>query len=126
MKVEPALTLCKCQEMGGVTARKGQNEEADHLLINGEICFLSFDIEHCGEYCGIVQLSAQFIRMAIEEVVNVSNRADKPAYVNRHSECFDMYVNPGDKAIWDDHTTAVHGLRATDDCINNAEDIRVV
>ncbi len=61
--------------------------------------------------------------MAIEEAANDSYSADKPAHVNRHSECFDMYVNPGDRAIWDDHTTAVHGLRATDDFIKNAEDI---
>jgi hypothetical protein len=47
-----------------------------------------------------VQLSAQFVRIAIEEAPNGSNRADKPAYVNWHSECFDMYVNPGDRAIW--------------------------
>jgi hypothetical protein len=44
MEVEPALPLCERQERGGVTARKGRNEEADHLFVNGEICFLSFDI----------------------------------------------------------------------------------
>ena len=44
MEVEPALPLRERQEMGGVMARKGRNEEADHLFINGEICFLSFDI----------------------------------------------------------------------------------
>ena len=37
-----------------------------------------------------------------------------------------MYVNPGDGAIWDDHAIAVHGLRPTDECIKNAQDIRVV
>lgn len=46
MEVEPALPLRERQEMGGVTARKGRNEEADHLFVHGEICFLSFDLEH--------------------------------------------------------------------------------
>ena len=56
VEVEPVLPLRELQEMGGVTAQKGQNEEADHLFVNGERCFLSFDIEHGGEYCCIVQL----------------------------------------------------------------------
>lgn len=57
-EVAPALPLRERQENGGATHRKGRNEEADHLFASGEVCFLSFDIEHGGEYCGIVQLSA--------------------------------------------------------------------
>ena len=64
--------------------------------------------------------------MGIQEAPNGSNGNDKPASILHHSDCFDMYVNPGDRAIWDDHATAVHGLKATDECIKNADDIRVV
>ena len=109
-EVAPALPLRERQEIGGATARKGRNEEADHLFATGEICFLSFDIEHGGEYCGILQLSAEFVRLGIEEAANGSNANDKASYLHRHTECFDMYVNPGDSAIWDEHASAVHGL----------------
>ena len=125
-EVAPALPLREREEIGSATARKGRNEEADHLFADGEICFLSFDIEHGGEYCGILQLSAEFVRLGIEEAANGSYSNDKASYVHRHTECFDMYVNQGDSAFWDEHASAVHGLKPTDDCIRNAEEIRVV
>ena len=62
-EVAPALPLRERQEIGGATARRGRNEEADHLFTTGEISLLSFDIEHGGEYCGIVQLSAEFVTL---------------------------------------------------------------
>ena len=72
-EVAPALPLRERQENGGATHRKGRNEEADHLFTTGEVCFLSFDIEHGGEYCGIIQLSAEYVRMGIQEAANGSN-----------------------------------------------------
>ena len=37
-EVAPALPQCERQEIGSETARKGQNEEADHLFADREIC----------------------------------------------------------------------------------------
>eukprot|EP00956_Cyclotella_meneghiniana_P004889 scaffold6048_cov90-Cyclotella_meneghiniana.AAC.4 len=37
-----------------------------------------------------------------------------------------MYVNvnPGDRAIWDEHATAVHGVKATDECMRMKSKMR--
>ena len=118
----PALPLYQRQdhENGSATAREGQNEDADHLFTSGEICFLSFDIEYGGDCRGIVhELCAEFAPMVIKETSNVSNATDKAALIQLHSDCFHMYVNvnPGDRAIWDEHATAVHGVKATDECM---------
>ena len=39
---------------------------ADHLMDKKEVCLLSFDLEHCGEYGGIVQLSAEMSRVQLQ------------------------------------------------------------
>ena len=80
------LPLRERQENDSVAHMKGRNEEAGHLFTTGKVCFLTFDIEHRGECCGIIQISAEFIRMSIEdeEPANGFKSNDKPAYVDRH------------------------------------------
>ena len=66
-------------------------------------------------------LCSEFAPMVIKETSNVSNATDKAALIQLHSDCFHMYVNvnPGDRAIWDEHATAVHGVKATDECMKS-------
>ena len=55
MEVDPALPHYERQEIDETAARKGRSPIADHLFINKDICLLSLDLEHGGEYCGILQ-----------------------------------------------------------------------
>jgi hypothetical protein len=86
---------------------------------------LSLDLEHGGEYCGIIQLSAEFITIRLKEHGKASNK-DALEEWGKHSDTFNAYVNPGENALWDDSLTAVHGLRRTDPRIVNAHSIHVV
>jgi hypothetical protein len=112
-------------DLGNTPQPRAGRSIADHLINNTEFCLLSFDIEHGGEYCGIVQLSAEFCTMKLREAKKGTNK-DSLEDWGRHTDTFDAYVNPGDNAIWDESMTAVHGLRRTDPRIVNAQPIRVV
>ena len=39
--------------------------------------YLSFDLEHGGEYCGIIQMSGELIRMDLEGKKTRSDKAKK-------------------------------------------------
>ena len=66
------------------------------------IVFVSLDVETGGEYCGIIQLSAEIFR---------KNNAG-PSY-NRVVEAFNHYVRPPDGTIWNEEACrASHGLTA--------------
>jgi hypothetical protein len=109
-------------DLGDNPAPRPGRSIADHIIHNNEFCLLSFDIEHGGEYCGIVQLSAEFCTMKLKES---GPSKDKLEDWGRHTDTFDSYVNPGENAIWDDALTAVHGLRRTDQRIVNAPSIPI-
>ena len=94
--------------------------------MEGDVCLLSFDLEHGGEYCGVVQLSAELISLEISEAPNGSVTGDKLESAVKNPTNFNEYVNLGEGVIWDDYCTAIHGLRATDDCIKNAYGICLV
>ena len=53
---------------------------------------MRLDIETGGENCGIIQLSAQIIRL-------VQHNSKLTSDTER--ECFDEYVRPSNDAIWD-------------------------
>jgi hypothetical protein len=112
-------------DLGNIPPPRAGRSIADHLMNNKEFCMLSFDIEHGGEYCGIVQLSAEFCRMKLQEKKK-STTKDSLDDWSRHTDTFNAYVNPGDRAIWGDAMTAVHGLRRTDTRIINAPPLREV
>jgi hypothetical protein len=98
---------------------------ADHIIKDKDFCLLSFDLKHGGEYCGIVQFSAEFCRMKLKEAKKGSTK-DSLEDWHRHTDTFNSYVNPGDRAIWDDSMTAVHGLRRTDPRIVHAPPLQIV
>ena len=76
-EVEPSLPERERQEIDDSTARKGRSKPADRLFQSGGVCVLSFDLEHGGDYCGIVQLSAELMTLRLKESANGSATADK-------------------------------------------------
>jgi hypothetical protein len=75
---------------------------AHHDLRANRIVFVSLDVETGGEYCGIIQLSAELFRK------NTANST-----YNRVSEAFNQYVRPPDGTIWNEEAChASHGLTA--------------
>lgn len=79
LEVDSELPLCKRHKINYLAARKGQSPDADHLFLSGDVCLLSFDLEHGGEYCWMVQLSAQLIHMRIQEA---TIQMDLPLQIN--------------------------------------------
>ena len=69
-------------------------------MANYLIAVLSFDIETGEEYCGILQLSAEIVRVELapkttaKGVVSTSNDTD--VNVRREPTTFNSYVNPGE------------------------------
>jgi hypothetical protein len=73
------------------------------------IVYVSLDVETGGEYCGIIQLSAELFRK------NTANST-----YNRVSEAFNQYVRPPDGTIWNKEACrASHGLTAESRQIQN-------
>ena len=87
---------------------------APELFKQEKLVYISFDIETGGEYCGIVQISAQIFR-----VMNHNSTFES----NIEPEIFDEYVKPPDDAIWDPRACDVHGLSVDDERIVNADGI---
>ena len=85
--------------------------------------FLSFDLEHGGEECGIVQISGEFLKISIS---GDQPRADIASSICRNPDYFDSYVNPGDDTIWNQRAIGVHHLTASDSRIANADDLATV
>ena len=81
-------------------------------LHDGNIVFLSLDLETGGEYCGIVQLSGQLFRQ---------NMADKHHMTFIAVEdTFNEYVRPPDGAFWNEEACRQsHGLTAQSPQIRN-------
>jgi len=111
-------------DLGQLPPPRAGRSIADYLIHDKEFCLLSLDLEHGGEYCGIVQLSAEMCRLKLKEPA----RGCKDSVENweRHTDVFNEYVNPGENALWDDSATAVHGLRRSDPRIEYAQSIHVV
>jgi hypothetical protein len=116
-EVPAALPRKELANMGQLPPPRAGRSIADYLIHDKVFCFW-------GEYCGIVQLSAEMCRLKLKEPA----RGCKDSLEDwaRHSETFNEYVNPGDNALWDDAATAVHGLRRSDAHIQHAQSIHVV
>ena len=85
-------------EMGAAITPK-ERSIAHHPIVNGKVAYLSFDIETAGEYAGIVQMSGEIFRLALEQG-GKSKRKDTATSVRREVDTFNKYVNPGSGAIW--------------------------
>ena len=84
---------------------------AHNYIVSGNIVYCSFDIQTGGEFCGIVQMSAQKLRISGGNTIEVEE------------ETFNAYVKPGDGAIWDERLTSIHGLSAAKPEIQSTPDI---
>ena len=73
-------------------------------IVNGRAVMVHVDLEHGGEGCGILQLSAVMVDMTNKNQLGQ----------------FDQHVNPGPGAVCSSNATAVHGLTAAKECIQNA------
>ncbi len=78
-----------------------------------KMVYVSFDVEAGGEYCEIIQMSANIFRM-------VNNVEDI------ESKLFCGYVKPRDGTIWSSFSTDAHGLNANSPGIKNAKGIEIV
>ena len=87
-----------------IIKRKTNGKSIAHkYLVNGGI-LCSFDLEHGGDHCGILQISAQIIWIRQENNVFVTEVED---------EVFDKYVKPPSNAIWSEHAVSTHGFHRT-------------
>lgn len=98
---------------------------AHYSIVNGKAVILSLDIETGGEYCGILQLSSEILRMDIEQDCN-STTKDKATNIRRNPNTFNEYVNPGSGAIFSEQCTNIHHLTADHPSIRNASEMFVV
>ena len=71
-------------------------------MARGSLAYCAFDIEIVGEYCGIVQISAEILRINGID----SEREDE-------MNCFNEYARPYDNAIWNYRACETsHGLHS--------------
>ena len=75
---------------------------------------MSFDTETGGAFYGILQLSADVVRLELGPKTTtkggVSAANDTATSVRREILTFNSYVNPGEGGIYTEHATSVHGL----------------
>ena len=104
-------------------------------LNDGRVKFLSLDLETGGEECGMIQLSAEFVRpklnrggktAAKDSLASLDRGEDVfHAQNNPQGTVFNEYVNPGEDAEWNDEA-GVHGLSSTHPSIRSARKINEV
>ena len=100
--------------------------------------FVSLDLETGGENCGIIQISAEIVRLELSRVQGKAAK-DTLAGVSRGtafyrdeddapSELFNEYVNPGEDAEWAPAAVneVSHGLSKSDPRISSARPIDAV
>lgn len=87
--------------------------------------FMSLDIEHAGEYVGVVQLSAELFCL---ELVPKGNGAkgDIATNVRRFPLTFNKYVKPKCNMEWDSMPVHTHGLTASNQHISSVNSIGTV
>jgi len=83
-----------------------------HFMPNKIVC-VSFDVETGGEYCRIIQISANIFR-----INNDHGEIER--------ESFERYMKPRDGAIWSSISTDVHGVHTNSPEIKNAKGIEKV
>ena len=105
-------------------------------LNDGTIKFLSLDLETGGEECGIIQLSAEFVRpklhrggkTAVKDSLESLERGDDNIFDkqnNPQGTVFDEYVQPPEDAEWNEGD-GTHGLSATHPSIRSARKMKEV
>ncbi len=92
---------------------------AHNRLNDGSVVFLLFDIEIGGEFAGIIQLSAELVRMKLVAGNGVAQ--DQVEEVARVAT-FDSYVKP-ECDIWDQRCIDIHQIHPDDERIVSAHNI---
>ena len=101
-------------------------------MINKKAVYMSCDIETGGEYCGILQISAEVFRLNLMPGRNkgkdkaFSKRKDTAEDIVRDPNTFNKYIKPGDRAIWSEQATKIHGLHEHHQKIMNADPLSTV
>jgi len=121
-------------------ASKGQKGRSicHALLEEKKLVFVSLDLETGGENCGIIQISAEIVRLELSRVQGKAAK-DTLTGVSRGtafyrdeddapSELFNEYVNPGEDAEWAPAAVneVSHGLSKSDPRISSARPIDAV
>jgi hypothetical protein len=75
------------------------------IVENDEAVFISLDLEHGGQKCGVTQLSAVLFRLGGSELRDMKNDV-----VTR--EVFNEFVRPPPSSLWDQQCIDVTGLHA--------------
>ena len=95
-------------------------------FVNNKIVFLSSNIETGGEHCGILQLSAEIVRIDLEVKQNKNEESavdNTVKDIRREPLTFNKYMNPGEGTVVADASTAIHGLHSRHPKILEAEEI---
>ena len=100
---------------------------AHDIILNNHSVFMSFHIETGGEYCGIVQISAELCRFELgAEGGGASITKDIAKNIKRCPLVFNKYIKPDSNCVWSEACTAIHGLGPNDDRISSADPMRIV
>ena len=71
---------------------------AHHNIRSNKLAFISFDIKTGGQYCDILQLSAEIVRIELSPKVTAKGGTidgDSAANVSWNADAFNSYGNPG-------------------------------
>ena len=81
-----------------------------NIFDNQRAIFLSFDIETAGEIAGIVQISAEIVRLKIDSAKKKVG-SDHAGDILQEKDTFNRYVDPEvHSEYWDQHSISVHGI----------------
>ena len=128
----PSLAPLKCLHPpnleGNHLIPKGRSIAHHNMARKGTV-YVFFDIETGGEYCGILQLSAEMVRVELKPVERkkgASATFDYTSLVSREALTFNRFVKSGERAIWNDNVTSIHGLHQNHPSIIGADDMDTV
>ena len=99
--------------------KKRKGSVITQLVTNGDAVFISLDLEHGGNKCGVTQLLAVLFRLGGFE----SSDMQKDVVIR---EVFNEYIRPPQNANWNPICQEVTGLHPKHPCIMNADPIEVV
>ena len=72
---------------------KGRNHHCHEENVKGKAVFVSLDVEHGADSCGVLQLSAEIVRMKIVRKGKKTSE-DRAESIERGT-VFNEYINPG-------------------------------
>ena len=102
----------RASEDSSCTIPKGRSL-AHFDFAQNNVALVSFDIETGGEFCWILQLSAEIFRAEIKPTITPkgpSPNKDHCVSSTQEAVTFNEYVKPDEGAIWNEHACSVHGL----------------